>query len=287
MDALIPDEKGEDRASVEDVPMDQIKSNPYQPRTNFDEAGLKELASSIAEHGVIQPILVTTSPDGYTIIAGERRFKAAQMVGVDTIPAIVKEVDNESQIKVALVENLQREDLNPIEEATAYKSLIDEFGFTQEKIAKTLGKSRSAVANTLRLLTLPEDIQKDLAAGDISMGQARSLLAIDDEEKQKQMAYRIKEEKATVREVEQQVSQIKKEQKTGKSSGTAGASGKTQESSEDNIYIKDLKEELQMYLGTKVKVNHKKNRGVIEIEYFGEDDLDRLKNVIMGKHDHY
>ena len=162
LESLIPKyPEGESEvATIREIPVGKIKANPYQPRTAFDEEKLKELANSIAEHGIIQPLIVSNEPGGYVLVAGERRLRAAQIVGLDKIPCLVRDVDPENKIKLALVENLQRDDLNPIDEAKAYQCLIEEFGFTQEKIARSLGKSRSAIANTLRLLSLPPDVRK-------------------------------------------------------------------------------------------------------------------------------
>ena len=175
---------------------------------------MKELANSIAEHGIIQPLIVSSEPDGYVLVAGERRLRAAQIIGLDKIPCLIKEVDPENKIKLALVENLQRDDLNPIDEAKAYQCLMEEFGFTQEKMAKTLGKSRSAIANTLRLLSLPPDVQKELAAGNLSAGQARALLGIKDEQKVSGMAREIIRNKTNVRQVEKKVAALKTKKKS-------------------------------------------------------------------------
>ncbi len=277
LEALIPDHKSKDDLSVQEVAIDEIKANPYQPRSDFDEEGLKELADSIAEHGIVQPVIISPAEDGYIMIAGERRMRAAKIVGMETIPAIIKEIENEDQVKIALVENLQREDLNPVEEAKAYNFLIEEFAFTQEKIAKALGKSRSSIANTIRLLSLPDDIKNALAAGKINMGQARSLLSIKDEKDQVEMARKIMEDKITVREVEKKVSEIKEGKKEG------GKQKTFKENWTEGLHINEIKEELQEHLGTKVKISGQKQKGLIEIEFYDNEDLERLKELIMSK----
>ncbi len=273
LEALIPDHKNKGELSVKEVPIDEIKANPYQPRLDFDEKGLKELADSIAEHGIVQPVIISPVEDGYIMIAGERRMRAAKIVGLENIPAIIKEIENEDQVKIALVENLQREDLNPIEEAKAYNFLIEEFAFTQEKIAQALGKSRSAIANTIRLLSLPNDIKNALAAGIINMGQARSLLSIKDEKEQLEMARKIIDDKTTVREVEKKVADMRNSKKEKKSN----------ENWTEGLHINEIKEELQEHLGTKVKISGQKQKGLIEIEFYDNEDLERLKELIMGK----
>lgn len=271
LEALIPGIiKEEHEVSIKDVPISKIKANPYQPRTTFDEEKLKELANSIAEHGIIQPLIVSSEPDGYVLVAGERRLRAAQIIGLDKIPCLIKEVDPEKKIKLALVENLQRDDLNPIDEAKAYQCLMEEFGFTQEKMAKTLGKSRSAIANTLRLLSLPPDVQKELAAGNLSAGQARALLGIKDEQKVSGMAREIIRNKTNVRQVEKKVAALKTKKKSRPYAGEA-------------LFVKDLREGLQRHLGTRVKISEGSKKGMISIEFYGHEDLHRLAGLIIGK----
>lgn len=285
LEALIPKNVSNEKESVvREIPISNIKVNPYQPRTSFDEDKLKELANSIAEHGVIQPVIVSPELDGYVLIAGERRFRAAQMVGLEKMPSIIKETDSENKIKIALVENLQREDLSPLEEAKAFQTLIEEFGFTQEKIANSLGKSRSAIANSLRLLSLPEEIKNALTAGDINAGQARSLLAVKDENLMKDMARNIIDNKTPVRDVEKAVSDVRKEEEVV-TRGETDTKNKKEDSgeAEDDIYVNEIKEHIQSYLGTKVKIIKSKRRGLIEIEYYGDQDLERIADLIMDK----
>lgn len=273
LEALIPI-KEDNEVLIKDVPISVIKANPYQPRTRFDEEKLKELANSIAEHGIIQPIIVSSEPDGYVLVAGERRLRAAQIIGLEKIPCLIKEADPENKIKLALVENLQRDDLNPIDEANAYQCLVDEFGFTQEKIAKTLGKSRSAVANTMRLLSLPSDVRKELAVGNLSAGQARALLGLKDEQKASGMAREIIRNKTNVRQVEKEVAALK----TKKSSSPY---------EEETLFVKDLREGLQRHLGTRVKISEGLKKGMISIEFYGHEDLHRLAGLILSKKKNY
>lgn len=271
LESLIPryPEGESEVATIREIPVGRIKANPYQPRTAFDEEKLKELANSIAEHGIIQPLIVSKEPGGYVLVAGERRLRAAQIVGLDKIPCLVKEVDSENKIKLALVENLQRDDLNPIDEAKAYQCLIEEFGFTQEKIARSLGKSRSAIANTLRLLSLPPDVRREVMAGKLNAGQARALLGIGDEQKVITMAREIVDKKINVRQVEERVAAVKrKKEKSARA--------------EEDLFVRELREEMQKHLGTKVKINEGAKTGSILIEFYGYDDLQRLAELILG-----
>jgi len=266
LSALIPDADEED--GVREVELGLIKPNPYQPRTEFDDQKLEELARSIEEHGVIQPIIVRKKDGGYELVAGERRWRAAKKAGIRKIPAIVKEYSDGQMLEIALLENLQREDLNPIEEATAYKQLIEDLGITQETLSKRIGKSRSVIANSIRLLNLPEEIQNLLAKGKITTGHARALLSLDNEEEQKQMAQKILERDLTVREIEKLVKKPKKQNKLSKKT---------------NPLIIHLEDILKQFFGTKVKVRSGKNKGKIEIEYYSEEDLERILELVMGR----
>ncbi|KUK13509.1 MAG: ParB/RepB/Spo0J family partition protein [Synergistetes bacterium] len=211
--ALIP--SSSERERLIEIPIEEIIPNPYQPRKSIENDSLEELASSIKQHGLLQPIVVRKKEEGYEIIAGERRYRAAKMAGLKKIPALVKEASEEETMEYALIENLQREDLNPMEAANAIKFLIERFGLTQEEVADRIGKKRSTVANLLRLLKLPGDLQKMVADGQISMGHARALLSLDDPEEQKRIASEIVSHSLTVRDVEQEVSKrTSKEAKT-------------------------------------------------------------------------
>ena len=266
--ALIPDalDASADKSEIE---LDKIKQNPYQPRENFNEEKLRELASSIREHGVLQAVVVTTAnnDDQFYLVAGERRCRAARMAGLKTIPAVIKSYDHKTMLEIALIENLQREDLNPVEEAAAYQRLMKDYSYTQEELATRLGKSRSSIANSVRLLALPESILGMLKNGQVTVGQVRPLLAISDPREQEIIVQRIVEEKLTARDTE------KLALGTGKV--------KTAETNKDSTEQEDpLQAELQMQmqrrLGTKVKIKPGKNGGTIEIFYYGEEDLERL-----------
>jgi len=205
LSALIP-QKGETPAtagSLAEIPLDRISANPYQPRKVFNEQALDDLARSVREHGIVQPLVVTRAGDRFRLIAGERRFRAAQRAGLSSVPAVIKDLQKEGDaLQIALIENIQREDLNPIEEANAYHQLHDEFGLTQEEISKRVGKERSTVANFLRLLKLPEAVRQRLASGQLSMGHARALLSLDSAKKQEALADRIVKNSLNVRQTE-------------------------------------------------------------------------------------
>ena len=251
------------------VKLNELRSNPYQPRTVFDEQALEELASSIKEHGVIQPIIVKKSIKGYEIIAGERRAKASQLAGLEEIPAIIRDFNDTQMMEIALLENLQRENLSAIEEANAYKKLQETLSLTQEDLAKRLGKSRSHITNMLGLLTLPQDIQEEVNNKNISMGHARVLSKLDDIAQQEKLAKRVIEDGISVRKLEE-LSQEKEIIKTN-----------PQRNKTPNEYSY-LQEELSEKLGTKVVI--KKNK--IEINFVNTNDLNRLldyMNIGVGK----
>ena len=238
--------------------------NPDQPRRNFKEEELRELADSIREHGVLQPILVSEKTDGgYELIAGERRFRASKLLNLPTIPALVKEFKDEQKLEVALIENIQRSELNPLEEAFAYQRLMDEFGLTQEEVALKVGKSRSAIANAVRLLTLPEEIQNALIEGKISTSQARALLGIADSKTQAEVLQSMLGNKITVRDLEQKVRENK---------------GTVSRRDPNVIYIE---EELRGKLGTKVSVSKKGEAGTITIHFFSKEELEEIVRKIL------
>ncbi|HIT73178.1 chromosome partitioning protein ParB [Tyzzerella sp. An114] len=261
---------------VFEVDIEKIEPNKNQPRKRFEENALEELAESIKEHGVLQPIILKKTENGYEIIAGERRWRASKIAGIKKIPAIVKNITDLKAFETALVENLQREGLNPMEEARSYKRLIDEFSLSQEEAAKKVGKSRSVVANALRLLNLDERVQSFVVENKLTNGHARTLLGISDNNKQFEIAEKIIDEELSVRETEilvKKISQgiiIKKisEQEENKKFNT------------DNY--KYIENDLKSILGTKVKLTNKKNKGKIEIEYYSDEDLDRLIGLIKG-----
>ncbi len=248
------------------IPVSQITADPKQPRRNFKQEELQELADSIKEHGVLQPLLASEMPDGrYQIIAGERRWRASQLANMPTVPVIVKKMADDKRLEVALIENIQREDLNALEEAFAFKRLIDEFGLTQEQVAQKVGKSRPAVANTIRLLALPEEIQAALISGKISPGQARALLSLTDKKQQMDMFQSMLGQKITVRDLEKQV-----QQQVPKSSLRR----------DPNLMY--LEEQLRATLGTKVSVSGKQDKGSITVSYYSKDELKEIIKKITG-----
>jgi ParB family chromosome partitioning protein len=273
--ALIPQrqEAPDTRATpgLAEIPISQIQPNPYQPRKTFNEASIDELARSVREHGIVQPLVVTRAGDKYKLIAGERRFRAAQKAGLTTVPVLIKEMMQESDaLQIALIENIQREDLNPIEEALAYHQLHDDFQLTQEEISKRVGKERSTVANFLRLLKLPEPVKKLLASGQLSMGHARALLAIESPKKQEHLADRVVRKNLNVRQTEMLASE---------------SSPKTAEKKEKekDVFTRDAEDKLQRTLRTKVEIDRRRRGGVINIRYGSEDELIRLVDELMGR----
>ena len=268
--ALIPDAFDTD-SDVEksEIALEKIRPNPYQPRENFDQEKLEELAQSIREHGVLQAIVVcpTGSDADYYLVAGERRCRAAKLAGLKSIPAIVRSYDNKAMLEIALIENLQREDLNPVEEATAYRQLMKDYSYTQEDLAQRLGKSRPAIANSVRLLSLPKKILDLIARGKLTAGQARPLLAITDQLKQEEFAQKIVEEGLTARDAEKLSDRTEKKNRTSMENKRVAA--------EDPLTL-ELQLQIQRRLGTKVRIKPAKSGGTIEIHYYGEEDLERL-----------
>jgi ParB family chromosome partitioning protein len=248
------------------IPLDKIKSNRFQPRNKFDEMKLQELAHSIEKHGLAQPILVAASivPGEYEIIVGERRYRASKLAGNKDIKAIVKQsADDKQRFGLALVENLQREDLDPIEEARAFKRLIEEFGHTHEQISEIVGRDRSVITNTLRLLSLPEDVQLLISEGKISPGHGRMLAGIEDKNRIETIADRILNENLSVRAVEKIIAGFKFEKKSN-------------EQKKQEIELTNLKEEIQRKLGTKINISGTGKKGRIEIYYYSLEDLERI-----------
>lgn len=262
----------ESEKNVKIIKITQIEPNKSQPRSDFDEEKLEALADSIAEYGVIQPIVVKLNQNGfYTIIAGERRWRAARIAKLKEIPAIVKDYDEKSEKEVALIENLQRENLNAIEEALGIKELMDLYGLTQEDISKKIGKSRPAVANSLRLLNLPENVKNLIKEGLLSMGHARALLALPSDSLMMTTAEKIINEDLSVRQTENFIKFITAERKT---------KTLTKEEKEIARYIKTLEESLSSELGTKIRIVNKKNKGKIEIPYSSSEDFERIIALI-------
>ncbi len=260
-------------ADITEIPLNQIAANPFQPRKSFDSATLQELADSIKEHGVVQAVVVAPAPEGgYYLVAGERRCRAARIAGLTGVPALVRNLDERDMLEIALIENLQREDLNPIEEAVAYRRLMDEFELTQEELARRVSKSRPAIANTVRLLALPQRIQQAIINGELSAGQARPLLSLQDGGKQEALAAQIISGKLTAREAERLAGKAAKATDNGPAKDKAAAA---------DPVLKELQGSLQRRYGTKVKIYRGKGGGTIEISFYSEDDLDRLIDLLM------
>ena len=250
------------------VKISSVEPNVNQPRKQFDEDALLELSESIKQYGVLQPLLVSDKKGYYEIIAGERRWRAAKLAGLKEIPVIVKEFSEQELVEISLIENIQREDLNPVEEAMAYKRLIDEFHLKQDEIAERVGKSRTAVTNAMRLLKLSEKVQQMLIDEMITAGHARAILSIADKEKQESIAMKVFDEKLSVRETEALVKRMLEPPKTAKKSKFSSA--------EDAIY-ESLEEKMKSIMGTRVQIHRKKNdKGKIEIEYYSKDELERI-----------
>lgn len=269
IEALFEDEPQiEETEEVQDLDLDHIRPNPYQPRKNFDDKSLKELADSIRENGVFQPIIVRKSVNGYEIIAGERRFRASKLAKKKTIPAIVRKFDESQMMEVAVLENLQREDLTPLEEAQAYEMLQKNLGLTQEEVSKRMGKSRPYIANYLRLLTLPSKTKRLLQHGQLSMGQARTLLGLKDKEKIDEVAKRVVKEGMPVRKVEALVSRI-------------NARKPRKRSSHKSAFIRASEHQLASKFGSSVNIStSKKGKGHLSIDFSSVDDLNRILDIL-------
>lgn len=259
--------------TVEEIKLKDLRPNPYQPRKTFDDDALSDLKESIQQHGVLQPIIVRKSIKGYDIVAGERRFRAAQQAGLTTIPAIVREFSETLMREIALLENLQREDLSPLEEAEAYASLLDHLSVTQEELAKRLGKSRPHIANHLRLLTLPDDIQKLIANGTLSMGHGRTLLSLKNKKKLAPLVKKIVDEALNVRQVEKLVQQLNE---------NVPRETKKKEAPKDRV-LKERESFLQNYFGTSVTIKKQKKKGKIEIEFLSNEDLERILELLSTR----
>ena len=268
--AFIPEEYGilkEEKYA--ELDLDQLKPNPLQPRLKFSQDSIDELSRSIKESGVLQPIIVAPEADGYRIIVGERRWRAAQRIGLKKIPVLIRIMSNEKQLESSLIENLHREDLNPLEIALAYQKLIQELDYTQEEIAQKVGKDRTSVTNYLRLLRLPQEIQDCLGEGRISMGHARALLSLEDSPLQISLSQQIIEENLSVRDAERMIQRLKRKPSAKKS----------READPDLLA---LQEELLKVLGTKVSISGTHDKGVIKVYYFSMEDLDRIFEKIKG-----
>lgn len=258
----------ENAGGIAYININDIKPNSNQPRKTFDEEKLEELAASIEEHGLIQPLVLRESGKGYEIVAGERRWRAARKIGIKELPCIVRELTDEENMLLAIIENMQREDLNPIEEAEGLKQMIDTYGLTQEQVSKSVGKSRPYIANCLRLLKLPEPVMKYVSTGELSAGHAKVLAGLNDENKQIALAEDSIKKSWSVRELEKAVHDEKP------------VARKARKTKEKNANVKRVEEELKEVLGTKVNLNQKGSKGKIEIEFYSKDELERLIEIL-------
>ena len=259
-----------------------LKPNPFQPRRTFNEESLQELAASIKEHGIIQPIIAEKNGDEYYIIAGERRTRAALLAGLTRVPVIFREFENSKKLEIALIENIQRENLNPIEEAKAYQEIMQLSNLNQEETAKRVGKSRSAVANAMRLLQLPDEMQTALEKGSITAGHARAILSLINPADQVLLFTRITEQALSVRETEMQAAQLKNGSRAGQKN-TAPQPVSRPEADDAQLAVKDIEQQFIDALGTKVEIKGDLEKGIVHISYFSQADLDALYNKIAAK----
>lgn len=272
--ALIPEENLEEKNldkenGINVISINLIKANIDQPRKNFDEEKIIQLSESIKEHGIIQPIILKKEGETYSIVAGERRWRAAKIAGIKEIPAIIMDLSDKEILEISLIENIQRQDLNPIEESIAYKKLIDEFNLTQEQLSNRIGKSRTSITNCLRLLNLDKRVQEYLIDGVITEGHGRAILSIEDKELQYKLSQSIIDEGLSVRETEKLIKNIITEKKNFQPEANA-----------KNPYYIDIKDKLENLFGTKVLLMDKKNKGKIEIEYYSKEDLQRILDIL-------
>jgi len=270
LEALIPKVEQKEKGLVLEIEVENLTPNLFQPRKNFNKEKMEELKESIKKHGIIQPIVARKMANGYEIIAGERRLKAAQEIGLKKIPVIIKNINNEKSLEIALVENIQREDLDPVEQANAFKRLIDEFNLTQQELAEVTGKSRTLVTNTIRLLKLNPEIQKNISEGKISFGHAKLLLSIEEEEVQKAVCERIIVNDLSVRDTEHLIKNIEKAQK--------------RQFKVKNITIERFPEvegKLREVLGTKINILYDGKKGKINIEFYSKEDLRRIAGLLL------
>jgi ParB family chromosome partitioning protein len=282
LSALIPESGAPAAPPVERrVPISDIRPNPRQPRRFFAEERLAELAESIRHQGILQPLIVRKVEPGYELIVGERRFRAAQRAGLDRVPVIVKDVNDAASLEMALVENIQREELTPIEEALAYRQLMEEFHLTQEEVANRVGKSRPVVTNLLRILNLPEEIKEEVDRGNLSVGHARTLLALDTPEQQIEMAHKIMRQGLSVRETETLVARTPELFAPRETPQSLAPDAEPPQRSD--LHLNALEEDLMRALGTKVRLHPRKKGGRIEIEYYSAEELDGLVRRLRGQ----
>lgn len=255
---------------VQEIELKELRPNPYQPRKIFDEVAMQELTQSIIEHGILQPIIARKSIKGFQIVAGERRFRAAKDAGLKTVPVIVRELSEEQMMELAVLENLQRDDLNPLEEAEAYQTLIEQLHLTQEQLAKKLGKSRPHIANYLRILTLPNSVQKMVEVGTLSMGHGRALLGLKRKGLIESTALKVVDKNLSVREVEALVNEL----------NTNVSRETIKKVQTKNVFFSEYEDVLQEKFGTSVKIKSSNDKGKIEIQFFNKEDLERILSLI-------
>ncbi|WP_369901585.1 ParB/RepB/Spo0J family partition protein [Bacillus manliponensis] len=274
INAFFSDLDVKEEETIQELKVTVLRPNPYQPRKVFQKEAIEELALSIQEHGILQPLIVRKSIKGYEIVAGERRFRAAKEANLETVPAVVRNLNDQQMMELALLENLQREDLTPIEEALAYEMLMEQLNMTQEQLAKRLGKSRPHVANHVRLLSLPSFIQEMIANGKISMGHGRTLLALKDKTKLHDLVKRIEKESLNVRQLEQLVQSMNED---------VSRETKKKET-QRNLFFVEQETFLREKFGTGVKIKEtKREKGKIEIEFFNKDDFNRILELLSGE----
>ncbi len=285
LDSMIPAKKEKENVvtKVEDnvsretfINITEIEPNREQPRRHFDEDSLLELAESIKQYGIVQPLILQKRNEMFEIVAGERRWRAARIAGLKKVPAIIKNYTEREVLEIALIENIQREDLNPIEEASAYKKLIEEFKLKQDEVAERVSKSRAAITNSLRLLKLGENVQQMLVDELITSGHARALLSVPDQKLQDELATQILDQKLSVRDTEKMVKNVQKEKKA--------STEKKKDNKVEQLVYKDLENKMTEALGTKVLISKKgKNKGTIILEYYSQEDLERITDILLSK----
>ncbi|NGP45206.1 ParB/RepB/Spo0J family partition protein [Bacillaceae bacterium SIJ1] len=272
INAFFPEVEAGEEDTVHQLSLKSIRPNPYQPRKHFDKQALHELAESIKTHGVLQPVIVRQSIKGYDLVAGERRFRASREAGLQEIPAVIKTMTDQQMMELALLENLQREDLSPIEEASAYQKLMEELSLTQEQLAARLGKSRPHIANHVRLLTLPAYIQDLISNKKLSMGHGRALLGLKNKNQLKSLMSKLEKEQMSVRQLEQWIQKLNQAPERNK-----------KKAPEKNVFLREREGYLRERFGTAVHISQKRNKGKIEIEFYSEDDLQRILDMLHEK----
>lgn len=272
LESLIPISHIKDRSYVTEIDVEQLMPNLYQPRQDFDPDKMEELKESIKAHGIIQPVIVRESTNGYEIVAGERRLKAAKEIGMKKVPVIIRQFNNLKTFEVALVENIQREDLNPIDQASAFKRLVDEFQLTHQELAEITGKSRTFISNSIRLLNLDEWVKGKVSSGKISFGHAKVLLGLEDMQVQQEFGQKIIDQDLSVRDLEQNISRWVK-----------GRDRKISSRKKTIQSFPDLEKQLIEKLGTKIKIHFNGKRGNLTIEFYSKEDLDRIFHLLMDK----